>query len=378
MNTVKLLQSPAVFAGKAIPNRLAAQAMEINSAGPGGSVSGAVLARYASLAAGGWGVVIVEAVSITADSLARLNGLVLNGKTIDGFRRLVDSFRAASPDSLFIIQLTHAGRMAGSFSRPVRVFGDDDTIPCLSTAELDTVSSLHGDSVRLAAKAGFDGVEIKACHGYLGGELLRPMNDRDDIWGGGPANRARLVSTAVAEAKAHRPGFIAGVRVSLYEGLRGGCGTAGAGDVIEDLSGMRAVLGAIVGAGADYINVSAGVPALTPQLTRPVKGNAFDLYHHFRYARTVKEWFPELAVIGSAYSTGGESAAAYAEENIAAGGVDVAGFGRQNLADPLFPRKLAQGSDDIDYCTLCGGCSKLLKNQEPVRCTTYPRTAEAT
>ncbi len=371
MQSIQFLLSPALFGGRPIRNRLAAQAMEINSADAGGAVSALVLARYASLAAGGWGIVVVEAVSVTADSLARTNGLVLNGRTIDGFKRLVELYKTANPDSLFIIQLSHAGRLAGKFSRPVGACGND-SVPRLSLAELDAIGSLHTEAVHLAAGAGFDGVEIKACHGYLGGELLRPMNDRPDAYGGSPENRARLISSAVAGAKAARPGFIAGVRVSLYEGLRGGCGTAGADDVIEELSDMRSVLGVIAGAGVDYINVSAGVPALTPHLTRPVAGNAFDLYHHFRYARTVKEWFPDTAVIGSAYSTGGESAATYAEENLAAGRTDFAGFGRQSLADPLFPRKLADRPNDIDYCTLCGGCSKLLKNQKPVRCTAYP------
>lgn len=372
MKPIRLLTSPALFRSRVIPNRLAAQAMEINSAGPGGAVSEALLERYRSLAAGGWGVVIVEAVSVTSASLARVHGLVLDRGTFDGFCRLVDSFRSVNPDSLFIVQLTHAGRFAGSFSRPVSACGDE-TVPRLSTAELDAVRNLHGEAAFLAARAGFDGAEIKACHGYLGGELLRPLNDRDDSYGGSAANRARLVASAVADAKAARSDFLAGVRVSLYEGLRGGCGTAGPYGLMEDLADMRTVLAEVAGAGADYLNVSAGVPALSPHLTRPVKGNAFDLYHHFRYARTVKQWFPDVPVIGSAYSTGGASAAAMAEENIASESVDIAGFGRQNLADPLFPRKLAENPDSIDYCTLCGGCSRLLKNQEPVHCTSYPR-----
>jgi 2,4-dienoyl-CoA reductase-like NADH-dependent reductase (Old Yellow Enzyme family) len=142
---------------------------------------------------------------------------------------------------------------------------------------------------------------------------------------------------------------------------------------MEDLADMRTVLAKIAGAGADYINVSAGVPAITPQLTRPLKGNAFDLYHHFRYARTVRQWFPDVPVIGSAYSTGGESAASFAEENISAEYADIAGFGRQSLADPFYPKKLKNAPGSIDYCTLCGGCSRLLKNQKPVRCTTYAR-----
>ncbi len=372
MNKSNLLTSPALFRSRVIPNRLAAQAMETNSAAPGGGVGEAQFARYGSLAAGGWGIVIMEAVSVTADSLARVRGLVMNKESVDGFRCLVDSFKAVNPDSLFIIQLTHAGRFAGGFSRPFSGCGDDSA-PRISAAGLDAVRNLHGEAARLAASAGFDGAELKACHGYLAGELLRPLNDRGDDYGGSPANRARLVASAIADARAVRPGFLAGVRVSLYEGLRGGCGTAGPEGLMEDLADMRTVLAKIAGAGADYINVSAGVPAITPQLTRPLKGNAFDLYHHFRYARTVRQWFPDVPVIGSAYSTGGESAASFAEENISAEYADIAGFGRQSLADPFYPKKLKNAPGSIDYCTLCGGCSRLLKNQKPVRCTTYAR-----
>ena len=141
---------------------------------------------------------------------------------------------------------------------------------------------------------------------------------------------------------------------------------------MEDLADMRAVLPKSP-ARAPIISTCPRAFPRSRHTTRPVKGNAFDLYHHFRYARTVKQWFPDMPVIGSAYSSGGASAAALAGENIAAESVDIAGFGRQNLADPLFPRKLAENPDSIDHCTLCGGCSRLLKNQEPVRCTTYPR-----
>lgn len=45
--------------------------MEGNSSGPGGTVSELTIDKYKKLATGGWGVIIVEAVSVTSGSLAR-------------------------------------------------------------------------------------------------------------------------------------------------------------------------------------------------------------------------------------------------------------------------------------------------------------------
>jgi 2,4-dienoyl-CoA reductase-like NADH-dependent reductase (Old Yellow Enzyme family) len=226
-------------------------------------------------------------------------------------------------------------------------------------------------AVVLAREAGADGVDIKSCHGYLGGELLRPKNRRADRYGGTPENRARYICSVIREIKRAYPDFLVGTRVSLYEGIRGGCGTAGPEEVIEDLSDILDVLSFIVDTGADFINVSAGIPALTPGLTRPTVKGDVNLYHHFRYAKAVKDRFGQVAVFGSAYSAARDAASRYAEENIKKGHADFAGFGRQNLADPLFAKKIFSGSGEIDYCTLCGGCSRLLKEQKAVFCTVY-------
>ena len=371
MKTQNILSEPFSFRARTAPNRLVAQAMETNNA-EDGAVTPGIIEHYGRLAAGGWGVVFVEAISITDRHLARTRGLVISENRLDGYKRLTESFRKINDRSLFLFQLSHAGRLSGPFSRPVGAYGDGRSeIPVLSEAGLDGAVEDLVRAADLAHRAGADGVDIKACHGYLGGELLRPLNIRADRYGGAPENRARYVSAAIREIKRRHPGFLAGSRVSLFEGIRGGCGTSGPGEVIEDLTDMLGVVSVIVGAGADFINVSAGIPVLTPGLTRPTVAGDVNLYHHFRYAKVVRDRCPGVAVIGSAYSTGREKAAEYAEENIGKGYTDFAGFGRQNLADPLFAMKLFSGSDKIDYCTLCGGCSRLLGKQEIVYCTTY-------
>ena len=76
-----------------VRNRLVAQAMEINSSDAGGGVSEKILSRYNNLARGKWGIVFVEAISVTDASLARKNGLVMSRGNLSGFRRLVQEFK---------------------------------------------------------------------------------------------------------------------------------------------------------------------------------------------------------------------------------------------------------------------------------------------
>lgn len=78
-----------------------------------------------------------------------------------------------------------------------------------------------------------------------------------------------------------------------------------------------------------------------------------------------------MKVFGSAYSVLQEEGVREAESNIELGYADFAGWGRQTLSDPLFPKRLALG-ESVDYCRLCSGCSKLMIKQEEVGCIFYP------
>jgi 2,4-dienoyl-CoA reductase-like NADH-dependent reductase (Old Yellow Enzyme family) len=359
------------LAGKPARNRFAAQPMEINAAGPSGGVSERVRERYRVLARGDWGLVFLEAVSLGPDCVARRHGLVLGKKTLRGFRALVELFKTENPHSLFIVQLTHAGRLCLDESRRVKVYGDESGIRQLEEKEIEELRDRFVGAAHYASEAGADGVDIKACHGYLGGEFLRPRNTRRDGWGGSPENRARLLLSVISAVRKECPGLAVGTRVSLYEGVPGGCGTAGADDAVENLEDMMSMLDLVRKAGAHYLNISAGIPSVTPLLTRPARDNAFEAYHHFRYARAVKERLAGPAVIGSAYSALQREGPPWAGGNVSRGHVDFAGFGRQSLADPLLPLKLRDSPGDIHYCTLCGGCSRLLAAQKAVRCTVY-------
>jgi len=156
----------------------------------------------------------------------------------------------------------------------------------------------------------------------------------------------------------------------MFEPIRGGCGTTAPNEFIEDLSEMEKTVLLFKEAGMDYINVSTNIAAPTPVTTRPGQPPRQIDLNHFRYTRRVKELVPDKTVIGSAYSVLAEEAATLADENIAKGYTDCAGFGRQSFADPLYPAKLLSGQA-INYCTACSLCAKLMMAEENDGCIVH-------
>lgn len=368
-----LLFSPRALGSKTAPNRFVAQPMEGNDGEAGGAVSPRTLDRYLKLARGRWGVSIVEAIAVDQDAVARKNGLVMSRRNLDGFKRLVDGFRKIDKDGLLLFQITHAGHKAGSFARKVGAYDDGSAdAEILDGDGIEAIRQKLIDCIDLSKEAGADGVDLKLCHGYLGAEILRPANRRDDGWGGSFENRTRFFYSAVRELKERHAGsgFILGSRISMYEGIRGGCGTADPDSVIEDLSEMKRIIADMAALGMDYVNVSAGIPGVTSEITRPTNQSKWFYLHHFRYCKEAREASGSMGLIGSAYTILKEEALDYGAENLTKGYADFIGFGRQSFADPLFPEKVRTGKE-VDWCTSCSGCTKLMIRQVNDGCIVY-------
>lgn len=369
---LKHLFSSCPVGPKNAPNRFVSQAMEGND-GDNGNPSERTLARYRSLADGKWGAVIVEALSISKTSLARKFGMMIDRTRLDAYKRLVDEFKRIDPAGLLIFQITHSGYRSGSFSEKTAICPQHEPdARYLSTDEIESIRRAFVEGVLTAEAAGADGVDFKMCHGYFGAEMLRPANTRNDKWGGSFENRTRFLSESIGEIQASlkNKNFIIGSRFSMYEGIRGGCGTTGPDEIVEDISEMLDVVRLMSKLGMHYANVSAGIPAATPDITRPTKGSQYLQLHHLRYTKAVKSLGLPLAVIGSAYSYPKEQSLTLAEEMIHKGYTDMAGWGRQSFADPRFPAKVKKG-DAVNYCTACSGCSRLMIAQVNDGCILY-------
>ncbi len=383
-----MIRSPIPIGKKVASNRIVNQPMECNDGDSCGNPTELTFKRYRKLAEGGAGIIFIESMTFTYKSRARKNQLKISEDTAKGLEKLVREMREINPHPLILFQITHSGRYSGSdFSNVVSVYPTGDPqVHLLTEKEIEEISQGFVKATLIAKQVGADGIDFKHCHGYLCGEILRPANRRPDRFGGSFENRTRFFRETMEQIKKAIGGdsFLLGLRFSIYEGIPGGFGTPGPEEVEEDLSEPLRFAKMVEETGMDFINVSAGIPAITPEIVRPTKKYPEGIYRHFGWAKAIKQMV-RIPVIGSGYSylrdgkndlkesdPSKKSFLYWAEKNLKEGKVDLVGIGRQSLADPLFARKILSGNlDQINYCTACGGCSVLLGSQKEVGCAVY-------
>jgi 2,4-dienoyl-CoA reductase-like NADH-dependent reductase (Old Yellow Enzyme family) len=220
--------------------------------------------------------------------------------------------------------------------------------------------------------------------------VLGPANRRRRNWSWGGETieeRARFCVETLDRCRDVAPPdrFLYEVRLSAYEGIRGGFGSRDATSVEEDpeQTELRALARILERAGVRLINQSAGVPELTPLLVRQTDDHPLGFFDHQRYAAALREAV-RVPVVGSGYSylkTGknrlpGERAEkhvlALGGGAIRAGRVDLVGFGRQSLAEPYFARKLLSGKlETIRWDTSCNRCAISLRSGIHTGCVTF-------
>ncbi len=385
---LEMLSSPIQVGNKMAPNRIVNQPMECNDGDASGNPTELTFKRYRTLADGGAGIIIVESLTLSYESRARKNQLKISEETAGGLEQLVKEMREVNPKSLVIFQINHSGRVSGAaFSKVVSLYPTGDpSVHILTDREIEEIGESFVRAAVLSKQVGADGVDFKHCHGYLCGEMLRPANTRPGPYGGSFENRTRFFRETTEKIKkaVGKEGLLLGVRYSFYEGIPGGFGTSGPDEVEEDHFEPLRFARMIEEMGMHFINVSAGIPAVTPEIVRPTKNYPEGVYRHFGWTKVVKK-LVNIPVIGSGYSylrdgkndlkdpdPSKKSFFYWAEKNLRNGRVDLLGIGRQSLADPLFAQKALSGKiDQIHFCTACGGCSVLLKSQAAVGCTVY-------
>ncbi|MEV0223230.1 NADH:flavin oxidoreductase/NADH oxidase [Streptomyces sp. NPDC050704] len=204
-----------------IPNRVWMPPMCQYSAAPVGPEAGAPndwhFAHYAARAAGGTGLIIVEATAVSPEGRISPYDLgIWNDTQIDAFRRITRFLKGQG--TVPGVQLAHSGRK-GSTDQPWKggapvgpdaygwqplgpspvAFDDNHPVPTELTVDgIQEVVGQFADAARRALAAGFEIAEIHGAHGYLIGEFLSPhSNRRTDAYGGSYENRVRLALEVV-------------------------------------------------------------------------------------------------------------------------------------------------------------------------------------
>ena len=90
------------------------------------------------------------------------------------------------------------------------------TLPLLTDSEIRQDHRRFSFAARVADELGYDFVDIKHCHGYLGHEFLS-AHTREGEFGGSFENRTRFLREIVAGIRAIAPRLQVGVRLSAFD-----------------------------------------------------------------------------------------------------------------------------------------------------------------
>jgi 2,4-dienoyl-CoA reductase-like NADH-dependent reductase (Old Yellow Enzyme family) len=340
-----------------------------------------------------------EAVAVRHDGRANPHQLMMSVRTQPSIAALREELVAAHRDrfganadgDLYIgLQLTHSGRYARPdvHDRPAPIAACpnpwlDRRFPCgvrvFEDAELDALVDDFVAAAQLARDAGFSFVDVKACHGYLGHELLGART-RGGPYGGSLENRTRFMRRVIEAIRANVGGLEIAVRISVFdtvpyrkravdhigepEGELSGVGaqlSPGFGVVRADdeldvaLEEARGVLRALERLGVKWICVTAGSPYYNPHVQRPAIFPPLDGYEppedplrgvwrQIHATAMLKRDFPRMVLVGSAYSYLQEWLPHVAQHNVREGLCDFVGLGRIVLSYPDLPADVLSGA----------------------------------
>ncbi|MGX5657874.1 alkene reductase [Geodermatophilus nigrescens] len=213
------LFSPVTLGDLELANRVAMAPLTRMRSGSSGVPGDLVVEHYAQRAS--IGLIVTEGTYPVHESQAFVGqpGIVTD-EQVAGWRRVADAVHARG--GRIVMQVMHGGRVTHPdvnggrrvvAPSAIAIQGEGHTekgkqaypVPhALTTDEVRDVVRAFARAAERAREAGLDGVEIHGANGYLLHEFLSPAsNVRDDVYGGSPENRARLVVevvTAVAEA----------------------------------------------------------------------------------------------------------------------------------------------------------------------------------
>ena len=391
--TYKNLLSSGKIGDLELRNRIVMTPMGSNLSEVSGHCGERIQAYYEARAQGGAGMLIVGVASIAwpAGACNPNQVAISSDEFLPGLREL--AARIKRHGCRAAVQLQHAGKVAVcdiAAGRPMLVpsipdKSRDEMGAALTSAEMsafvksyskkgakveykvadhDDIRELiehFAEAAERARRAGFEGVELHAGHGYILSEFLSPsINRRDDEYGGCLRNRARLL-VEVIEAVKIRAGsdFPVWCRIDALEyRVEGGICLA---DAVETSVLAEA-------AGADAMHVSA--------YANPSSGAAFTeapLVHrsggYLSFAATIKARLriPVIAV--------GRIEPEVAEQVLERGDADFIAMGRKLLADPQLPNKLMHGQQEtIRPCIYCYTCVSRIFVNDHVHCAVNART----
>lgn len=333
---------PIKIGTKICKNRITMAPTVKFAAGDDGIVTEDFVKHYEERAAHGVGLIVVEATCVAKE--ARLAPTQLGlwcDEQIEGHKRIAEA--AHKYGTLIIPQIHHGGLgthpECGPLTSPTKVTWNGGFFEAeakeLSKEEIRKIIGQFVDAAVRAKKAGYDGVQLHACHAYLINDFASNVNKREDEYGGSLENKARF-------------------GCEIIEGIRKACGEdfiisariSGADPSVEE---SKKIAEYYVASGCDYLQVSCGiaefdeVPYEEGLPYNKIAALGVDMHRHFGGKVPVS-------------TVNGLRTAELVQYMLEKDLVDTVDLGCGLLADPAFTEGILEGKEYVP-CFSCPGCA---------------------
>ena len=324
--------------GLTLPNRIVKAAMTERLSGIDARANEKHVRLYQRFAEGGAGMLLTGNVLVDGRYLeAPGNVLVEDDKGIDALKSWAQAGK--SRGGAMIMQINHAGRQTprscarhsiapSAVPMAMRNFFSEPR--AMSETDIEETIGRFAFTASVAERAGFDGVELHAAHGYLISQFLSPrVNHRRDQWGGPIENRARLlvrVTSAIRAAVSQT--FAVGVKLNVGDFIAGGFEPS---DALKTISLLN-------DAGLDFLELSGGTHEHAVSFGFKGEQETPKEAYFRHYAQAVRQVTAlPLVLTGGIRSRG--TMEALLQNNVC----DLIGMARPLATEPDLPRKLIRG-----------------------------------
>jgi len=401
------LATPLILNGKTIGNRFAVLPMEGWDNTTDGRPTDLTRRRWSRWGKSGAKLIFgAEAMAVCPEgkgSPTQLLMLERNVKEIAALREhlvLSHGERFSTTEDLAVgVQLTHSGRVSHphDMSRPEprilyhhpildALYDAQDDGAVMSDAEIERVVADFVRAAKLSRQAGFDFVDIKHCHGYLGHEFLSAV-DRPGPYGGSFENRTRFLREVVAGIRSEAPGLEIAVRFCAtdfvpfdsnepdrpkpvpFDGNRYPYAFGGDGSGLgTDLEEPLAFLDLLTELDIKLVGISAGAEynshLMEPYYSLPLAPRKPPEDPLVGVARLValtgelKRRRPDLIYVGAGYSYLQQWLPNVAQSVVKNGLADFVGIGRMSFSYPEIAADVLAGRplERRRVCRTCGYC----------------------
>lgn len=400
-DTANLFTPLTLAGGEVIPNRFVVHPMEGFDAEADGSPGPLAFRRYARYASGGAGLIWFEACAVVPEGRSNPGQLYIHRNNVENYRNLVAHTRKTAEDffqsrgkPLCILQITHSGRYSKPEGKPKPIIAHHSPVldpplglpgdyPLVSDEYLDGLQDKFIEAAKLAAAAGFDGVDVKSCHRYLFSELHASFTRENSRYGGSFLNRTRMLREIVTRIKAEIPELIVTTRLNVYDAIVHpyGFGVSASDKDMPDLAEPKQLISMLSNAGVPLLNHSVGNPYFEPHHGRPydlpVIGASLPASHpledtakYIHITGEIQEAFPDLPVVGGGYSWLRQYIPNVTAALIAQKKTSLIGLGRSSFAYPDSIRDLRDKGklDPAKVCITCSKCTQIMRDGGKTGC----------